>query len=270
MKKHMLMFMVAGALAFSACREDAGTSTETNENDSSTPDSASGETNDSSTVYNYEQESRERANRMSSRISQDLRLDEATQARIRTVMYNRARMMNELETRYSSTNQSAGMAADSESTMSKDVMVEEDNMMDSGMAVQSSSMQVSGYPEDYPTQYYSEMESINSNVDMEVKGFLTPEQFKMYEANRQKYYSGETKYKTQDGSKLKVEGDESKVKTDNIKIKREGAESKLKTDNLKVKKEPNETKIKTDDAKLKREKDEVKYKSGDTKIKLEN
>ncbi len=276
----MFMMMAAGALAFSACSEDRGTSTETNENDSSTPDNASGETNDSSTVYNYEQESRERATRVSSQISQDLSLDEATQARIRTVMYNRARMMDELETRFSSTNQSAGMAADS-----NDLLVDEENVVDSGMAVQGS-VEVTGYPEDYPTQYYSEIESINSNVDMEVKGFLTPAQFKMYEANRQKYYSGEAKYKAQDGSKLKVDGDEaklkvgdtkvkrdgdeSKLKTDNIKVKKDGDESKLKTDNVKVKKEPGESKIKTDDAKLKREKDEVKYKSGDTKIKLEN
>ncbi|MBC3538901.1 hypothetical protein ACFSC6_03565 [Rufibacter sediminis] len=271
MKKQMLMLMVAGALAFSACREDAGTSTETQENDSDTPDNAAGETNDSSTVYNYEQESRERANRMSTRISDDLKLDAATQARIRTVMYNRARMMNELETRYSSTNQSAGLAADSGSTLSDDMLVEDTDMMDSGAAVQSSgSMEVTGYPEDYPTQYYSEMESINSNVDMEVKGFLTPEQFKMYEANRQKYYSGEAKYKAQDGSKLKVDGDEAKLKAGDTKVKRDGDESKLKTDNVKVKKEPGESKIKTENTKIKREKDEVKYKSGDTKIKMEN
>ncbi|GGK62789.1 hypothetical protein ACD591_00380 [Rufibacter glacialis] len=270
MKKQMLMIMAAGALAFTACREDAGTSTETQENDSSTPDNAAGETNDSSTVYNYEQESRERANRMSSQISQDLKLDEATKARISTVMYNRARMMNELETRYSSTNRSAGMAADSQSTMSEDLLVEDDTMMDSSMAVQSPAMKVTGYPEDYPTQYYSELETINSNVDLEVKGFLTPEQFRMYEANRQKYYSGEAKYKAQDGSKLKVEGDEAKLKSGDTKVKRDGDETKLKTDNIKVKKEPGESKIKTDDTKLKREKGEVKYKSGDTKIKLEN
>ncbi|WP_125077638.1 hypothetical protein [Rufibacter latericius] len=268
MKKYMLMFIAAGALAFTACSEDKGTSTETNENDSDTPDNASGETTDSSTVYNYEKESRERANRMSSQMSQDLKLDAAAQARIRTVMYNRARMMNELETRYSSTNQSAGMAMDS-SSMSDDLTVEDDNMMDSGAAVQSS-MEVTGYPEDYPTQYYSEMESINTNVDMEVKGFLTPEQFKMYEANRQKYYSGEAKYKAQDGSKLKVDGDEAKLKAGDTKVKRDGDESKFKTEDIKVKKEPGESKIKTDDAKLKREKNEVKYKSGDTKIKLEN
>ncbi|WP_210463404.1 MULTISPECIES: hypothetical protein [Rufibacter] len=270
MKKYMLMFMAAGAFAFSSCREDAGTSTETNENDSDTPDNASGETTDSSTVYNYERESRDRANRMSSQISQDLKLDAAAQARIRTVMYNRARMMNELETRYSSTNQSAGLAADS-STMSEDMMVEDDNMMDSGAAVQTSStMEVTGYPDDYPTQYYSEIESINSNVDMEVKGFLTPEQFKMYEANRQKYYSTEAKYKTQDGSKLKIDGDEAKLKAGQAKMKRDGDESKLKTETTKVKKDGDESKIKTDAAKIKREKDEVKYKSGDTKIKLEN
>jgi hypothetical protein len=269
MKKYMLMMLAAGALTFSACREDAGTSSESQENDSSTPDNASGETNDSSTVYNYEQESRDRANRMSSQISQDLSLDEATQARIRTVMYNRARMMDELETRFSSTNQSAGLAAEGESSMSDDMLVEDESMADSGTAVQSS-VEITGYPEDYPTQYYSEIESINSNVDMEVKGFLTPAQFKMYEANRQKYYSSEAKYKAQDGSKLKYDGDEAKLKAGDTKVKRDGDESKLKTDNVKVKKEPGESKIKTDDTKLKREKDEVKYKSGDTKIKMEN
>ncbi|WP_207435226.1 hypothetical protein [Sabulibacter ruber] len=271
MKKQFLMILAAGALAFSACREDAGTSTETQENDSDTPDNASGETTDSTSAsnYDYEQESRERVDRMSNQISQDLSLDAATQARIRTVMYNRARQMNELETRFSSTNRSAGLAADSGSMMSEDMMVDEDMMMDSGVAM-SNTMEVTGYPEDYPTQYYDELESINSNVDMEVKGFLTPAQFKIYEANRERYYSGEAKYKAQDGSKLKVDGDESKVKAGDTKVKRDGDESKLKTGDTKVKKEPNESKVKTDNAKLKREKDEVKYKSGDTKIKVEN
>jgi hypothetical protein len=270
MKKQFLMLLAAGALTFTACNEDKGTSTETNENDSDTPDGASGATNDSSTVYNYDQETRERANRMSSRISEDLRLDAATQERIRTVMYNRARQMSELETRFSSTNRSAGMAAD-DSMMSDDLMVEDSEMRDSGVAMQGNiPSTVTGYPEDYSPQYYSEIETLNSNVDLEVKGFLTPAQFKVYEANRQKYYGTEAKYKTQDGSKLKMDGDEAKMKTDAMKVKRDGDESKLKTDDLKIKKDGDESKIKTDNAKIKREKDEAKYKSGDTKIKVEN
>ncbi len=264
------MILAAGALAFSACREDAGTSTETQENDSDTPDNAAGNPDSTSASnYDYEQESRERANRMSSQISQDLSLDAETQARIRTVMYNRARQINELETRFSSTNRSGGYAADDPSMMSDDMAVDESMVMDSGMAVESS-MQVTGYPSDFPTQYYDEMETINSNVDLEVKGFLTPAQFKLYEANRQKYYGMESKYKTQDGAKFKVDGDEAKLKAGETKVKRDGDESKLKTDDTKVKKEGDESKIKIEDAKLKREKDEVKYKSGDTKIKLEN
>ncbi|AKQ46543.1 hypothetical protein TH63_14345 [Rufibacter radiotolerans] len=245
MKKQFLILMVVGAMSFTACREDAGTSTETQNNDSSTPDNASGATTDSTaTTYNYDAEYRERANRMTSQMSQDLRLDTATQARIRTVLYNRARHMNELETRYSSTNRSAGYAADNTS----DMMV-----ADSGVSTQGN-MEVTGYPEDYPTTYYNELESLNTNVDMEVKGLLTPEQFKAYESNRNKYYGYELKHKAQDGSKMKVDGDEAKIKAGDTKVKRDGDESKIKTDN----------------AKIKREKGEVKYKSGDTKIKLEN
>jgi hypothetical protein len=246
MKKQFLILMAVGAMSFTACREDTGTSTETQDNDSSTPDNAAGSTHDSTSAsnYDYDSEYRERANRMTSQMSQDLRLDTATQARIRTVLYNRARHMNELETRYSSTNRSAGYAADSSN---------EGMMADSGMSMQGN-MEVTGYPEDYPTTYYNELESLNTNVDLEVKGLLTPEQFKTYETNRNKYYTSEMKYKAQDGSKMKVDGDESKLKAGDTKVKKDGDESKMKTDN----------------AKIKREKDEVKYKSGDTKIKLEN
>jgi hypothetical protein len=241
MKKLMLLCMAAGALTFTACREDSGTSTETNTNDSDTPDAASGSTREDSTSttaanYNYDAEYRERATRLARQVTEDLRLDPATQERVRTVYYNRARQVDELERTYSSRNVSAGLAYDT--------TIGDDSMMSGNMAVE-------GYPEDHPKAYYTELETINSNVDMELKGFLTPEQFKAYQTNRQKYYEGDIKYETSAGDKMKMDGDEAKVKMGNARMKREGDETKIKAGDTKIKKEGNETKVKTDDDKIK-------------------
>ncbi len=263
------MVMAAGALVFSSCSEDRGTSTETNENDSSTPDNAAGSTNDSTTSYNYETEYRERANRMATQVSQDLTLDTAAQARLRTVFYNRARQMADLETRYSSTNRSAGMTADNGDSRTASSTIPPDN--DMAMRENSTrSTSTVGVADSYPAGYYKEMESINSNVDMEMRGFLTPQQYQTFETNRTKYYDADIKYKMENGGKMKIDGDEAKMEIGDTKIKHEGDESKYKSDNLKIKKDGDETKIKTDNTKIKKDGNETKMKSGDTKIKIEN
>ncbi|MGV3540165.1 MAG: hypothetical protein ACO1OQ_10150 [Rufibacter sp.] len=264
MKKLFIMWMAVGAMSFSACREHAGTSTETQEIDSETPDSATGtDSAATASTYDYDAEYRERANRMASTVSQDLSLDTAAQARLRTLFYNRARQMDELEMRFGSTNQSAGLAADS------GMMLEGEMPADSGVMT-GGSMESASYANDYSPQYYEELESINSNVDLEVRGFLTPQQFKVYETNRTKYYDMDMKYKTENGSKLKVEGDESKIKAGDAKIKRDGDEFKYESGDTKLKREGDEMKYKSGDTKIKKEGNEAKYKSGDTKIKVEN
>ncbi len=255
------MLMAAGALVFSACREDAGTTRETNENDSSTPDNAAGpsdNTTSSLKEYNFDEEYRDRANRMVSQVSQDLDLDTSAQARLRTVYYNRARQIDELETRFSSTNRSGGFAADS-----GDMTIGADASMDANM-------NATGATASYPDNYYNELESINSTVDTEVRGFLTSDQFKLYQANRQKYYEADMKFKAENGGKLKIDGEEAKLKTDDVKIKREGDEYKYKSDDVKIKREGDESKLKTDDLKIKKEGDEMKIKTDNSKIKVEN
>lgn len=258
MKKLFLMCLAAGAVSFSACtNEDAGTSRETEGNDSQTKDEAAGDTQDSTanmqssetTAYNYEAEYRDRANRMANQVSQDLGLDEETQARLRTMYYDRARQVGELETRYSSTNASAGMAADSNTEM------------------------VNPTPElsspNYPSSYYSEIETINTGVDSNIRDVLTPEQFQKYEANRQQYYDMDMKYKTADDNKLKIDGDEAKLKVGDSKAKIDGDEAKLKSGDVKKKRDGDESKVKAGDTKIKRDGNEAKMKSGNTKIKVE-
>ncbi|QHL87565.1 hypothetical protein GU926_08985 [Nibribacter ruber] len=245
MKKLMLLCMAAGALTFTACREDSGTSTETNTNDSDTPDNAAGSTQMDSTSttaanYNYDAEYRERATRLARQVTSDLQLDQATQERVRTVYYNRARQVDELERTYSSRNASAGLAFDSAVTSGSEDLIEGD-------------MQVNGYPEERPETYYTELETINSNVDLELKGLLTPQQFKVYQSNRGKYYGDDIKYETSTGDKLKIDGDEAKVKVGDAKMKRDGDEAKFKAGDTKIKKDGNETKVKTDDGKIKME-----------------
>ncbi|MBA9076683.1 MULTISPECIES: hypothetical protein [Rufibacter] len=275
MKKLLFMWMAVGALSFTACREDAGTSRETNENDSQTPDRAAGESKETSSLnYDYDSEYRERANRMATRVSQDLSLDTAAQARLRTLFYNRARQMDELEMRFSGNNQSAGLASDSGGMMMDDQMMSDDMATDSGMSGSSSggsNMQSSAsYSSDYPSQYYDELESINSNVDVEVKGFLTPQQFKLYETNRTKYYDMDMKYKTDSGAKMKVDGDEAKIKAGDTKIKRDGDEFKYESGDTKLKRDGDEVKYKSGDTKIKKDGNESKIKTENTKIKMEN
>ncbi|GAA4313236.1 hypothetical protein GCM10023183_32760 [Nibribacter koreensis] len=251
--------MAAGALTFTACREDSGTSTETNTNDSDTPDAASGSTREDSTNttaanYNYDAEYRERATRLARQVTADLRLDPATQERVQTVYYNRARQVDELERTYTSRNASAGLAYDT--TIGDDPLV-------------NGEMPVEGYPSDHPKAYYTELETINSNVDMELKGFLTPEQFKAYQTNRQKYYAEDIKYETSTGDKMKLDGDEAKVKAGDTKMKREGDEAKMKVGDAKLKHDGDETKIKAGDTKIKKDGNETKVKTDDGKIKIE-
>ncbi len=74
-----------------------------------------------------------------------------------------------------------------------------------------------------------------------------------------------------DESKVKIDGDEIKIKDGNRKLKIDGEEFKLKDGDLKIKHdmEDGEGKIKSDSTKIKIEDDEIKIKSGDDKLKAE-
>lgn len=73
---------------------------------------------------------------------------------------------------------------------------------------------------------------------------------------------GNGKYKL-DGMKIKIDGDEIKIKTDSSKLKIDGDKMKMKTDDSKMKVDGEDGKIKTDDVK-------IKVEDGETKVKPAN
>jgi len=73
-----------------------------------------------------------------------------------------------------------------------------------------------------------------------------------------------------DETKVKIDGDEIKLKDGDAKIKMDGEESKVKDGDYKKKVDGDESKIKNGDYKEKRDGDDVKIKDGDTKIKIED
>ena len=74
-----------------------------------------------------------------------------------------------------------------------------------------------------------------------------------------------------DENKVKLDGDELKIKDGDRKLKIDGEEFKLKDGDLKIKQdfEDGELKVKKDSTKVKVEDDEMKVKSGDEKLKAE-
>ena len=73
-----------------------------------------------------------------------------------------------------------------------------------------------------------------------------------------------------DGTKIKVDDEEVKIKYADYKMKVDGDEMKLKDGDYKKKVDGDEMKIKDGDYKKKVDGDEVKIKDGDTKIKIED
>lgn len=73
---------------------------------------------------------------------------------------------------------------------------------------------------------------------------------------------GDGKYKL-DGMKIKIDGDEIKIKTDSTKLKIDGDEMKMKTDDSKLKVDGEDGKLKTDETK-------IKVEDGETKVKPAN
>ncbi len=253
MKKNLFMLLGAGTMAFTACTTDTSTTEKTTTTDMAT------DTNRRAATVNEEEYYLDRANRMSQQVSQDLKLDSATQDRLNTVYYNRAKQVDEMDARYNSAD---NMAANNENSLN------------------AGDMDVSKTKVTRTPEYYTELEKINTNTDAEMRGFLSADQFKLYNTNRKKYYDLDLEYIAEnmgkdgkykaDGVKIKRDGDELKIKTDDMKLKKDGDETKLKTDDVKIKKDGDESKLKTDDIKIKRESDEMKVKTDDSKIKVEN
>ncbi|MDB5263684.1 MAG: hypothetical protein JWQ14_2967 [Adhaeribacter sp.] len=231
-----MIVLSAGSLLLAGCNSEKK-NTET-----TTTDTAITTDNASATDTDYEAEYRSRATRMSQRMATDLKFDTATEARVQQVYYDRERRLDEVRRKYNNQEQdtlnSGGVAA-----------ADDNATMNTGML--------------------QEMETIDVEINNELRDILKPEQYKMYEVKRSEYFN--TAEATEDVDReITRDGDEITVKTGNIKVKAEPGKSKVETDTYesKIKGDERKFKSKTSDTKIKSEPGKTKYESGDTKIKV--
>lgn len=126
-----------------------------------------------------------------------------------------------------------------------------------------------------PVEFYintSNWDTVYGRGQFVVNNFIIRDVDGRYKLDENKVKIDGDEIKIKDGDrKLKIDGEEFKLKDGDLKIKHdmEDGEGKIKSDSTKIKIEDDELKIKSGDDKLKAEKDEAKIKSGDDKIKVE-
>ena len=237
--KNILMLLCMGSLTFAACnREKSTTETESTSTSTSVKDN-----NTTASQADYEAEYRDRAARMSKRMANDLKFDTATEAKVQQVYYDRERRLDEVRRKHNYSNeatvQSGGNAA----------------ATDDNAAMNSEMME--------------EMETIDVEIESELRNILPPDQYKMYEVKRSEYFTNEMGDDNPD-REVTVDDDEITVQSGDIKVKAEPGKSKVETPayESKIKGDERKFKSKTTDTKIKSEPGKTKYESGDTKIKI--
>jgi hypothetical protein len=211
-----------------ACQEDRGTTTEVvdaNEDENVDPNHIRGfeegpvnSNRDLSASYDAE------AGQISSRMADDMSLDEATRTKVNEVYANSAKEMDKLNQEYhaSATARTGG---------------EPDNDTKGDVKTGGNDAEVGGTVATASTMSDADMKAartrISNETNRQLKAILTPEQYQQYIQNHDKY---EIKYENEaTDTKMKVDGDETKYKQGDTKIKTEGDEMKVKTDDVKMK-----------------------------------
>ena len=235
--KKILMLLCVGSLSIAACNRDKTT---TQNSATSTSDNENNATN-----ADYEAEQRDRAARMSQKMATDLKFDTVTTAKVEQVYYDRERRLDEVRKKYKYSN-----AATVKSGGNADAY-------DDNAAMN--------------TDMLEEMETIDVEIENELRTILKPDQFKMYEVKRGDYFYSDMGGDNID-REITIDNDEITVKTGDIKVKAGPGKSKVETPTYesKIKGEERKFKSKTSDTKIKSEPGKTKYESGDTKIKIKD
>ena len=124
-----------------------------------------------------------------------------------------------------------------------------------------------------PVEFYintSNWDTVYGIGQFVVNNFIVKDENGRYKLDESKVKMDGDELKIKDGDrKLKIDGEEFKLKDGDLKIKQdfEDGELKVKQDSTKVKVEENEMKVKSGDEKLKAEKNKVKSKKNGKKVK---
>lgn len=189
-------------MLFSACSEDRGTTREVadaNKDENVDPDQIRGygEELTSAADMGTENEWRQHAEQTSNQMATDLKLSTDAQTRVQQALYERERRLAELhdEYNYTETNRMGGQAKndtrnDMGNNPANDLDAERSN--NQGNAYEGNSNVNDAENPNLSmreSDMNSERELIMADTDRDLKAALTPEQYKQYEQNRDKYKS---------------------------------------------------------------------------------
>lgn len=169
MKKPFFILLCAGGLIISACNEDRGTTTETNDPARRTE----GPTPEMSSEVNNTSLHREQADKIATQMATDLQLDEQSRNRVQQVYYNRAVRIGDLEKKNNTS------VSNRDAELNNNVGVSNNAGTDDATGARIGT-------EDNPAMD-EELQTIQKETEEALRGALTPDQFKRYQANRSKY-----------------------------------------------------------------------------------
>lgn len=193
MKKTLYSIGLVCAILFTACSEDKGTSTEVadsndnvtvdpnNINDYDQPGTAGSTTSTQYTDATYQQSAQEVTDQMRS----DLQLDDATATEVTKIYYNRNRQLGDLEqgSSFSSTERMGGRTNETRD-------MNGGNTTGTGTGTDMNNNNTMGNNADTNNMgntTETDRSQIDKTTDRELRNVLTPEQYRKYEQNRDRY-----------------------------------------------------------------------------------
>ncbi|WP_242927848.1 hypothetical protein [Pontibacter vulgaris] len=203
MKKIFFSVCCAGALFYTSCNGDRGTTTEVvdaNKNEQVDPNTIRGYGNEPASTNvpadeNADMMYRKQAQTTASMMATDMKLDKATQDKVAAVLYQRNQQMSALEDRYnySSTNRMGGQAkndTENDSAMNKNTNMDAARPNNAGNKYTGNAAKNDAMGNNLnmtETQMNAERSKIDAKTDKDMKAILTPEQYSTYTKNRSKY-----------------------------------------------------------------------------------
>jgi hypothetical protein len=186
-----------------------------------------------------ENQHREQATRMSSRMATEMQMDTSTQARVEQAYMDRQRKVDKVKKKYEYEKQS--------------------NVRTGGSTPES---------DENDSRMATELKTIDAETDNILRDILSPVQYTMYETNRASYWADNNP----DLPKRQItkDGDEIKVKLGDIKATAEPGESKVVTPKYesKIVGEKRTFKAKSEDVEIKSEPGKFKYEADNAKVKM--
>lgn len=192
MKKTLYSIGLVCAMLFTACSEDKGTSTEVadsndnvtvdpnNINDYDQPGTAGSTTSTQYTDATYQQNAQEVTDQMRS----DLQLDDATATEVTRIYYNRNRQLGDLEqgSSFSSTERMGGRTNET-----RDMNGGNTTGTGTDMNNNNNTMGNNADTNNIGNTTETDRSQIDKTTDRELRNVLTPEQYRKYEQNRDRY-----------------------------------------------------------------------------------